>query len=497
MAAIAALLVVSGACSGSGESVPEVTLPEITLGPPTTAVPVPTDTITSSTDAPGGIAAEVVNPGDDLSALVDAAAAGTAFLLAPGTHRLHSVTPKDGMSFTGSPGAVMSGAMVLEGFRQEDSFWQLSGPEMTGATHGNCITDYSGCALSQDLFMDDVMLWQVTAIEDLEEGRWFWDGDNIYVANDPSSRRVELSVAAHAFVGAADDVTIADLRIEKYATPAQQGTVQAQALDESERGQRWIIDNVEVSGSHGVGIRTGDSTTVRGVSVHHNGQLGISVSGGTDVVVEDSEIAFNNIAGFDWNWEGGGLKATRTAGLIVRNNHSHHNDGPGLWTDIDAMDTLYDGNIVLDNTAAGIFHEISGPAVIRGNTIERNGFGKPEWLWGGGILIAASSDVEIYDNRVIDNADGITGVQQERGDGPLGPYYLQNVFVHHNTIRMETGQTGVVDDTGSAAVFTERNIVFSSNTYVDVSGRRFAWEGRSLDRNGWLAVGQDEGAQWE
>jgi parallel beta-helix repeat protein len=225
--------------------------------------------------------------------------------------------------------------------------------------------------------------------------------------------------------------------------------------------------------------------------------MGVTVPGGTGVVLEDSEFAFNNIAGFDWGWEAGGLKATETRDLVVRNNHAHDNEGPGLWTDIDTVDTLFAGNLVTDNAGPGIFHEISGAATIRDNTVERNGFGKSEWLWGAGILVAASSDVEVYGNAVLDNADGIAGIQQERGDGPFGPRILANVSVYDNTIRMQGGQTGVVEDNGSDFVFADGNIDFRNNIYLDVSGRRYAWDGRALDRGGWLGVGQGEGSVWE
>lgn len=448
---------------------------------------------------PGDLAdAVIVTPADDLGAMVADAEENTTFVLTAGIHRLRSVEPKNGMRFIGSPGAVMSGAVVLDGFQREGKFWRLDGIDLADAAGGGaCIDGYEGCFHTQDLFMDSVMLWQVTDLSDLDSGRWYGDGDSIYVANDPATRRVELSVTELAFIGSADDVTISDLTIEKYATPAQLGTVQAQELDDGARGRRWVISNVDVSGSHGAGIRTGDETLVTGAYVHHNGQLGIAVSGGTGVVIEDSEIAFNNIAGFDWTWEGGGLKATRTDGLVVRSTSSHDNDGPGLWTDIDAVNTLYEDNTVTDNTAAGIFHEISGAAVIRGNTVQGNGFGKPEWLWGAGILIAASSDVEVYDNEVVGNADGIAGIQQERGEGPFGPRLLERVSVHDNTIEMDGGQTGVVTDSGNVAIFVDGNIVFDSNTYIGVSGRRFAWQGQSLDRNGWIAVGQDKNSVWQ
>ena len=145
----------------------------------------------------------------------------------------------------------------------------------------------------------------------------------------------------------------------------------------------------------------------------------------------------------------------------------------------------------------GILQEISGPAIIRDNYVEGNGFDKAEWLWGAGILIAASNDVAVTGNEVIDNADGIAGIQQDRQDGPGAPYLLQDVLISGNTIRMQQGQTGVVEDAGMDAVFSDRNILFEANTYLDATGRRFAWDGRSLDRRGWLATGQDAGANWE
>jgi hypothetical protein len=193
-----------------------------------------------------------VSPGDDLAALVERSPEGTAFVLETGTHRLQSVTPKNGMTFVGRPGTVMNGSVVLDGFEPDDRYWRFDGIEMTGFVHGNCTDGYEGCAFSQDLFMDDQMLWQVTDLEQLGEGEWFWGDDAIYLAEDPSNRIIELSMAEHAFVGSADDVTIADLKIEKYATPAQRGTIQAETLgDDGVRGQRWVIENVEVTGSRG------------------------------------------------------------------------------------------------------------------------------------------------------------------------------------------------------------------------------------------------------
>ena len=82
--------------------------------------------------------------------------------------------------------------------------------------------------------------------------------------------------------------------------------------------------------------------------IHHNGQLGLAAAG-NGIIVEDNEIAYNNTHGFSYWWEAGGTKFVRTENLIVRRNHSHHNIGPGLWTDGNNLNTLYEHNRVTDN----------------------------------------------------------------------------------------------------------------------------------------------------
>ena len=106
-----------------------------------------------------------------------------------------------------------------------------------------------------------------------------------------------------------------------------------------------------------------------------------------------------------------------TENLIVRGNFVHDNNGPGLWTDIDNINTLYENNIVEGNSGAGIFHEISYSATIRNNQVRGNGFRNRGWLWEGGIMVAGSQGVEIYGNILEDNYNGITLIQQDRGSG--------------------------------------------------------------------------------
>jgi parallel beta-helix repeat protein len=173
-------------------------------------------------------------------------------------------------------------------------------------------------------------------------------------------------------------------------------------------------------------------------------------------------------------------------------NFVHHNAGPGLWTDGDNLNTVYDANTCDDNQRMGIFHEISYAAVIRNNIVRRNGLGFPDWIWGAGILVAASADVEIYGNIVEGNADGIGAIQQKRGSGRYGPYQISNLWVHDNTVSMTEGLTGLVQDVGDTSYFTSRNNRFERNRYhLGAGAAYFTWLNNERSETEWRGYNQD------
>jgi len=83
--------------------------------------------------------------------------------------------------------------------------------------------------------------------------------------------------------------------------------------------------------------------------------------------VQGNEFAFNNWANF---LNGGGSKFEYATNLIVRNNYSHDNYGPGFHTDADSLNVLYEYNHTKNNVNAGLQHEISWDAIIRYNLFE-------------------------------------------------------------------------------------------------------------------------------
>jgi hypothetical protein len=352
------------------------------------------------------------------------------------------------------------------------------------------------CVYRDQVFLNDVSLWQVGSLGELSAGEFFWDysANKIYLADDPTGKKLELSVATSGISGG-PGVEIRNLVVEKVGNPVQSGAISA--------SNNWLIQGVESRLNAGGGVRMGPGTVLRDSYIHHNGELGIAggqayCSRAQGLVVENNEISYNNTAGYNWGWEAGGSKWTFTDGLIVRNNFVHHNYGHGLWTDVDNINTLFEDNRVEDNYGSGIIHEIGYAAVIRDNIVRRNGFQHPIQgnVWGSAIFIASSRDVEVYGNTVENNAGGITAVQAPRGDEcGYGPQEVVNIYVHDNTIRQPGGIAAGLNLylESDQSYYTSRNNRWRNNDYSlgdPVNGLHFYWAGGRMNAAAWWSYGQ-------
>jgi hypothetical protein len=443
---------------------------------------------------------EVLVPvGQSIQAAVDANPAGTAFRIAAGVHRLQSVQPKDGNTFTGEPGAVLSGARVLDpaAFRRVDGRWVLGGQDLSGFVHGEVEAGAERHAHPFDLFLGAARADHVASRAGVSApGRWFldYDRDEIVLFDDPSTvGGVELSVVESAFRSAASDVTIQHLTITRYASPAQHGAIHGA------EGRRWEVGHVTVTQAHGSGIRIGP-----GMHLHHSrisdaGQLGV---GGTDehegvripVLVEFNEIFGNRTLRYSWGWEGGATKFALTRDLVFQNNWVHDNRGPGVWFDVDNADAVIRANVVEDNDQAGVFYEISFGAEIYDNVIRGNGrtaIGDD----GAGVHVSNSRDVEIHHNAIYGNRAAIMGTQGDRGSGPLGVREVTGMVVHHNDIVPGPVPQGLRVHHGDASWFyTAAGNRMEANTYRMPATAAAFWALQDLDLAGWQARGFEQGA---
>jgi hypothetical protein len=436
----------------------------------------------------------IVHPGEDIMRLVEQNPPGTQFQIQADVYRLASITPKDGDSFIGDPGAILNGAEQLNNFSRSGSFWVASVLVMErGEYRGECTAARPACKFPSDLFFDNAPLQRVASLQDVARGKWYLDpaARNAYLADDPTHHTVEIGLRSFAIRGDAANVQIEGLTIEKYASEAGDGAIDGRSIS-GHLGRNWLVQKNVVTLNHGIGIRLGDGMQVLGNRIVENGQLGIG-GGGSKGLVDGNEIANNNYAGYDYTWEAGGSKFAFTRDLIVRNNYVHDNDGPGLWTDLENENTLYEHNHTQSNREAGILHEVSYHAIIRDNVIDNDGFSDlhqtAAW-YGAGIIVAGSADVEVDHNTLNNCMNGIIGTQPRRGLSRRGtPYLLQNLNVHDNVVTQSQGTAAGILNAGGLddEVFVSRNNRFLNNQFhlADPRARYFEWMGEQLSLGDW------------
>lgn len=471
---------------------PTTEAPSSTEPAPTTTKPSTTTTVADNGDA-------VIAAGESIQKAIDSHSGGTKFVLKSGTHRTGSIKPKDGNTFVGESGAILSGAVIVKGWAAKDGLWTVGGQTTTADKWTKfsgkaCTDEKSGlgsgpgaCRYPHILFIDNKPLKPVFSKGSVRSGYFFfdYDADRIWIDDNPEDAKVELSVKKVAFDGLnKKNVTISNLIIEKYATGLQTAAVTG--------GSGWRVSGCTVRYNHGFGIKIGSGSKVSGCHVHHQGQGGVKVvNGASDVIYQDNEIDHNGRGGVNMLWEGGGSKFVESVDLIVRGNYVHHNYGPGLWTDIGNKNTLYEDNVVSSNYGAGIFHEISHKAIIRNNKVESNGYK----MLIGGIYIANSENVEIYDNTLKNNKVGVLARQVDRGVD------VENLKVHDNTIIKTSGEgyaAGFIVQSGGDAYFTSKGNKFQSNTYLLDSEyeKPYHWEGALRTRPQWVGYGNDTDGNW-
>jgi hypothetical protein len=463
----------------------------------------------------------LILPGQNAQTIINANPAGTTFIFAAGVHRMTAtLIPRNGDKYLGEKLrgstrlSVLNGAKVLGPWTPSGGRWFIDGQtqeetvdttwlslECQTATHPRCIWPH-------DIFFNNVAKIHEDDLAGCGPGEWFFDypADRIWVCDNPTGQVVETSYLTRVFAdNAATGVTYRSFVIEKYSGVNAEGVMNVAAND--------LIEDVEIRFTHGGGIGTYPGSRARRNYAHHNCGYGMNGTG-SDIIVEDNEIAYNNImagyitaatgsCGYEPFW-GAVTKWVWTVDLVLRRNYTHHNHGPGLWVDIQNVGTIFEGNYALENSRGGFFVELSCNAVVRNNWATRNGAIEyyPGTLTGGGVDVLLSPNVEVYGNVLLDNWQGITGHDDiRRGTGISGlpncPLYsVQNLNVHNNTITSITrsdGRTGLQDDNDSQIFYTNNR--FENNTYIlgALPQLFFYWFNASQSDTAWVGLSNDEG----
>lgn len=441
-----------------------------------------------------------VYPSNNLQSVVNAYPSGTTYMLTRGVYRMQSVTPKSGDVYVGQSGAVMNGSRLATSFSQQTisgiTYWVTPGPTQAGTVTGSCDSSHPMCKYPQDLFINNQLIQRVASLSAVTASTCYFNYSTgkVYFRTTPVGKTVEIGTTRFAFSSSAPNVTIKNLTIEKYAAPAQTGAIAA--------GTSWTIMNNEVRLNHGGGIHMTSYDVIKNNYVHHNGQEGIA-GGGTNILLQNNEISYNNTAGFQFGWEAGGVWFSNSTNPVIKGNYAHNNFGIGIHLDYQSYNWLIQGNRTQNNYSAGIDNEIGYSGTASYNVSKNDGLypGKsnPSMWWGCGIYIYSSSGTTIYNNTIINGTNGICAVSMPRGSGNRGAFKVANLSVTNNVIVQPSGSaSGAVAQSSTDAVYSSTSgNHWSGNIYKLGSAAPFVWNNRNVDSTTWRATGHDTSGTWK
>ncbi|MEU4287710.1 right-handed parallel beta-helix repeat-containing protein [Kribbella sp. NPDC026596] len=473
--------------------------PATTPQPPAPTTPPPADgTFRSGPSQAPACSGVTITTAQDAAQVVEDAPAGTTFCFTGGWHRIsETIRPKANQVLASDKGAVLTGSVRLTKWSANNGDWVTTGalPPAYAKT-GQCEDNTANlCYLAEQLFLDSKHLTRVATLDKVAPGTFYADyaANAIYLGSNPAGHAVEMSKTPTAIESSATGVTVRGLTIEHFATPPQGGAVVL--------GLGWKVIANDIRWNHAVGamLVNADGAVLERNHIHSNGQLGVGQYSTLKGTISANEVSYNNTDGF-WiaDWESGGIKTTWSSGGWVTGNLIQYNRGVGLWSDAYDDGRTFNSNQILDNVADGIRYEIGRNGVIEDNVISDNGFGTGRGsgtsLWdGGGINVNTSSNVQVRDNVVANNVNGISIQSRTRGSGPWGTNVLRDIVVSGNKVTMRGGTTatGMVQNAG--AVIPAGEVTLNGNTYIldSLAAERFQKAGQRYTAQQWRQAGQD------
>jgi hypothetical protein len=211
----------------------------------------------------------------------------------------------------------------------------------------------------------------------------------------------------------------------------------------------------------------GDSWTLVDLRCHDNDNQCVGGASAA-ITMRDSECDHNG-GGAAFNTDGTTRSAacikrasTGAGRLLVTGSHIHHNFWAGVWCDFCTDGPfVVENSVITDNVSKGVSYEVSGGssatdgAIIRNNTIQRNGLGDARTV-SAGITCNSCAELTITGNIFGGNANGRAVGLVDARRGSWGAIY--GIVVIGNILNGDgiigCGLAGVTCSGNALGVFT-------------------------------------------
>ena len=472
------------AVGGCSPSRPEPHSPAVASSPP--APP-------GSPAVPSGATGEPAGSGCGISlqSLIDAAAPGSIVRVPACVYRETATVDKP-LTLLATPGAEIRGSDVWTNWTPSGGTWASSRSVPRFDAHGVCRAGTRRCLWPEQVFVDGVALLQRRTGATPEPGQFALDRERrVVLPLDPAGHTVEVTMRARWLITAADGITIDGFRMRHAANDSQSGAI-------TDEGHTVTIQDSVLSDAHGAVVSLSGAGGLLRNDISRGGQLGVHRGGR---LVQGNRIHDNHTEDFDVGWEAGGMKAV-APDITVDGNEVYNNNGSGIWFDsvsLRSTDIVISNNNVHHNHGSGIFFEIGDRARIHANKVWENGWGDPNWGWGAGIRVSTSRNVDVYDNVVAWNADGISVISQNRPDNPgpiTGNRVRDNIIVGMGSQGHTYYLAWLEDWAGAMYQEASENRGANNRYWTDGPEARFAWDGDRTTLADFNATPGEEGGRY-
>jgi parallel beta-helix repeat protein len=390
------------------------------------------------------------SPYRTLAAALANAGAGTTIVLRAGSYNESVTVDEDDITIQNYPGEAvwLDGSVPVGNWSKSGSTWVASGwtaefDRSTSQTRGDTSTrlirpEYPLASWPDQVFVNGTQLTQVSSAGAVTAGTFYvsYSSNTLTIGSDPSGKNVVSSNKSRAIRVNSKDVTIQGIGIRRYGTSMPDGAT----LLMYNTGA--TVKNVEISDNATIGLSiSNNNAVVDNVTVVRNGQLGVGANAAYNFKMSDSIVSDNNTQHFKDAPVSGGIKMTRSRGIMLNNNEISRNISAGFWCDESCYDINVLNNTVADNTTAGVQLEISEKAVVANNLFTGN---------GNAVQIMNTGNVRIFNNEIGGytyygirlnqdtrrNANTSTTGHDPRqpNPDPTMPWYLHDIVASNNVI---------------------------------------------------------------
>ncbi len=361
---------------------------------------------------------------------VAVARSGATVVVRAGTYReaLGSITKRVTIQAYPHEQVWLKGSVPVAGFVASGQVWVKTGWSdrlcHTCTPRSAIDPAYPAAGLPDQVFVDGRPLAQVTTPAQVKPGTFAVDTQRhrLVLGSDPAGHRVEATYfpVAMQFNSRAAGSQLLGIGVSEYGPQfdyRQPAMVIANTTDLT-----FDADAFDRSATRGLSVLRSGGVVERSVFLD-NGANALHANRADGLLVMGNRFAYSNREHFSIAGTAtasiAAVKVTLTTNALVKANYLDDNASNAVWFDVNSYNVTVADNAIVRNAGFGIMYEISAHGLLAGNVVVANG--------RDGIRVSGSTNVDMWNNTLADNAWSQIGVYDDGRTQPDRAYRARGI----------------------------------------------------------------------